>query len=326
MDLRAVNLLVGKQISAWTHYFPEKRQIEGFSPGRPIFITGSHRSGTTWVAAMLAYPGVWYLHEPFNPNKGKWDEPFSYVPVKTSRSDVDRMLDRIQKGGARWALRGPHASSPLMPMRWAHVRYKQLMIKDPHACLMADYITRKLHTRTIALFRHPVGFVRSVMQLGWPSVLSLQAFLRCPELLDEQLSGQVDLVRKHAYDEGLESSAVLHACLCKVLWVATEMNPEIIPVRFEDLAMDPIHQFKLLVDKLNLSYSEEVQRWHIDMTQSKTQEPANQNPHEVKRNSSTMAWKWRREVKSSDVVRIREIWMRFDIPLYRHDTDWRHGD
>ena len=36
--------------------------------GRPILVTGAHRSGTTWVGKMLALaPGVAYVHEPFNP-------------------------------------------------------------------------------------------------------------------------------------------------------------------------------------------------------------------------------------------------------------------
>src|SRR4051812_882111 len=35
---------------------------------RPILVTGAHRSGTTWVGAMLALsPRVGLIHEPFNP-------------------------------------------------------------------------------------------------------------------------------------------------------------------------------------------------------------------------------------------------------------------
>ena len=34
---------------------------------KPILVTGSHRSGTTWVGKMLAATGsVGYIHEPFN--------------------------------------------------------------------------------------------------------------------------------------------------------------------------------------------------------------------------------------------------------------------
>ena len=35
---------------------------------KKILLTGSHRSGTTWVAKMIAAaPSVGYIHEPFNP-------------------------------------------------------------------------------------------------------------------------------------------------------------------------------------------------------------------------------------------------------------------
>ena len=35
---------------------------------RPIVVTGSHRSGTTWVGRMLCLSGeAGYIHEPFNP-------------------------------------------------------------------------------------------------------------------------------------------------------------------------------------------------------------------------------------------------------------------
>ena len=41
---------------------------------RPILVTGSHLSGTTWVGRMIAVsPCVAYLHEPFNLNSNQLD-------------------------------------------------------------------------------------------------------------------------------------------------------------------------------------------------------------------------------------------------------------
>ena len=35
---------------------------------QPVLISGSHRSGTTWVGMILdKAPGTFYIHEPFNP-------------------------------------------------------------------------------------------------------------------------------------------------------------------------------------------------------------------------------------------------------------------
>lgn len=37
---------------------------------RPILVTGSHRSGTTWTGRMLALSGdAGYIHEPLNPKR-----------------------------------------------------------------------------------------------------------------------------------------------------------------------------------------------------------------------------------------------------------------
>ncbi len=47
--------------------------------GKPILVTGAHRSGTTWVGKMLALaPGVAYVHEPFSPRTPKGLSPAGF--------------------------------------------------------------------------------------------------------------------------------------------------------------------------------------------------------------------------------------------------------
>ena len=39
---------------------------------RPILVTGSHRSGSTWLGQMIgASDAVGYIHEPFNIDRGR---------------------------------------------------------------------------------------------------------------------------------------------------------------------------------------------------------------------------------------------------------------
>lgn len=60
---------------------------------RPILVTGSHRSGSTWVGRMIsASPEVFYIHEPFNPyyySPGiyhiKFDHPFTYITLENEK-------------------------------------------------------------------------------------------------------------------------------------------------------------------------------------------------------------------------------------------------
>ena len=65
-----LKLQLGKLVCAYKEYPQQLNTFRKFPVGKPIFLTGTHRSGTTWIAKMLAPPGIWHLHEPFNPNQG----------------------------------------------------------------------------------------------------------------------------------------------------------------------------------------------------------------------------------------------------------------
>ena len=68
--------------------------------GKPILVTGAHRSGTTWVGRMLALaPGVGYVHEPFSPKTPKGLSPAGFeryftVVTKENESRYRTGLER----------------------------------------------------------------------------------------------------------------------------------------------------------------------------------------------------------------------------------------
>ena len=46
---------------------PEQIQMSTIKNSKPILVTGSHRSGSTWTGRIIsAAPHVGYIHEPFN--------------------------------------------------------------------------------------------------------------------------------------------------------------------------------------------------------------------------------------------------------------------
>src|SRR6056297_2610448 len=68
---------------------------------RPILVTGSHRSGTTWVGRTLAMnQSVGYVHEPFRPDfprgisNGAVDRWFYYVCAQNEREFLP-WIDRV---------------------------------------------------------------------------------------------------------------------------------------------------------------------------------------------------------------------------------------
>ena len=70
------------------------------SAGRPILVTGAHRSGTTWVGKMLALaPGVAYVHEPFSPKtpKGLSPAPFRRYFTVVTRANEARYRPGLER-------------------------------------------------------------------------------------------------------------------------------------------------------------------------------------------------------------------------------------
>lgn len=169
-------LTAGKLRDAWLAYPEQRRAYRSVPTGKPIFLTGTHRSGTTWLAKMLAAGGIWYVHEPFFPGKGRWPRSFDFRESGTPDPAIDALFSDVLNGGFRRALNLPNADHPLMPLRLFRPRFNRILVKDPIACLLTEYLTRRFDLQTLILFRHPASFVASLCRLGWPRGSSCASF------------------------------------------------------------------------------------------------------------------------------------------------------
>ena len=317
-------LTAGRLSKAWRDYHRVRRELGTFQPGSPIFVTGTHRSGTTWIAKMLAAPGLWYIHEPFNPNKKAWPEAFSYARSDQPCPKTDRLMHQILRGKLRWALALKDADHPLMPLRLFPQPIRRIMIKDPLACLLTEYLTKRHDLRTLVVFRHPCGFVSSVERLGWPTAGFLHDLLAQRDLVEDHLSPYVDIMRRHSEADGVPAGAVLHAVLNLVLW-KTVQELRLRWCLFESLCRSPINEFEHLFRYFDLPYTEATRQRHQRICLPRSRPVDSYHPHAVERNSQAMADSWKKQLTEGEVEKIRAIWSRFDVPLYRADQDWCLG-
>ena len=124
----------------------------------PILVTGSHRSGTTWVGKMVAVsPPIFYIHEPFNPTHGRpifCHKTFTHWFTYVAAENESQYLATIQAViGLRYRLRDAFRASRAMldPLRmlrdiltFTAIRYRegrilkvaQLMRFDPRTILV----------------------------------------------------------------------------------------------------------------------------------------------------------------------------------------------
>lgn len=321
--LSPLKLAAGQAWAAWRRYPAARRELASARPGPPILVTGMYRSGTTWVGAMLAPAGLWHLHEPFNPNQGLWDDELAYAPHYTARPAIDARVGELLKGRHRSVLRLPHAGRWFTPLRLLPFEPRRVLFKDPSAALLSEYLVRRHGMRAVVLFRHPAAVVASFVRLGWPTG-SLIGRLRSSEpLMDDWLapfSASLDaaVVRRDWF-----SGAVLYACVARVLLGFVGRNREsMFQLTFEDLCADPVTRFRELHRRLELTYDDRIREVHASLSAG-GMSPEDDRPHAVVRSSAKVARQWRADVSEVDLTTVREVWERFDLPLYREPGEWQ---
>src|SRR6476620_4378035 len=108
---------------------------------RPIVVTGTHRSGTTWVGEMIATsPQVAYVHEPFN--YPLWPQcPLKRYYSSVTEHDEGPLLAYLHKVHG---VPPPANACPSLLARLANVARKAVrrprrpLLKEPFGLFAAD--------------------------------------------------------------------------------------------------------------------------------------------------------------------------------------------
>jgi hypothetical protein len=175
--------------------------------------------------------------------------------------------------------------------------------------------------QTIVLFRHPAGFVQSLVKLNWASCHIINQFLTNKSIMNDWLEPYRELLESVKNDEGLESKAVLHGCLNTLLWAYSQRTENMTALRFEDLCDTPIVSFAKLFEKLSLPYDGGVRQMHEDLCFADVS--GNHRAWDVRRQSSQQAWAWQEELSQDETDRIRAVWRKFNLTLYDDETEWK---
>jgi hypothetical protein len=322
--LSPLKLAAGQAWAAWRRYPALRRSLARPRPGPPVLVTGAYRTGTTWVGAMLAAAGLWPLHEPFNPNRGLWPEELAYVPGEDRRTDVDRLVATLLRGGYREVVRLPHADRWFSPLAVLPATPRRVLIKDPSAALLSEYLVRRHRMRALVVYRHPVAVVASFVRLGWPTGDLVRRLLNSSRLMEDWLAPRADRMESALGRRDWTTGAVLYASLATALVGLEGRNPGAMTrLSFEALCRDPVREFRALHRSLELPWDEGIARSQATLTEGG--ESRVERPHGVRRRSAELADGWRGEVDAEDVASVRAVWEEFDLPLYREPGDWQRG-
>ena len=148
-------------------------------PAAAVFVAGTGRSGTAWVANIINYANEYrYLFEPFNPFKTVELSHFRYRQyLRPSDEDPAYVLP------ARLVLSGA-VRNPWVDQFNRRLVSRRRVIPEIRANLMLKWMRERFpETPIVWLMRHPCADANSRMRLGWQT--HLEEVLDQPLLLED---------------------------------------------------------------------------------------------------------------------------------------------
>lgn len=304
---------------------------------KPVLVTGAHRSGSTWVGKIIAaYPGLVYIHEPFNITmhqpgicSARFDHWFTYITdanesrfYKPLRKTVRLQYDLLA------ALRAnPRPQFFEKEIReWIRFsRYRlhdmQPLLKDPIAVFSAEWMARSFEMQVIVLIRHPAAFVSSLMRKGW--TYSFTHFLHQPLLMEEQLGLFKNEIAEYAArpPEIIDQACLLWRIIYHIVSKYQARHDDWIFLRHEDISRDPLRYFNLLFVELGLELTPDIETMIKEYSNSANPIESSLTNHELKLNSRANIWNWKQRLTSKEIVHIRQKVEDVSMKFYTSE-DW----
>jgi hypothetical protein len=289
---------------------------------RPIFVTGSQRSGTSWLASVLAAGGqVAFLDEPFShkqrdPGQCAVDFPhwFTYIGPHNGAQFAPAVGETLRLRYNLPAALGAVRRARQLRRVWrnwrtfAGYRRRRLrpLVKQPTGLFMAEWLAERFGAQVLVVIRHPAGYVSSRLRLGWRH--DFNDFLDQPALMATYLAPLEDEFRQCQAEAWplLDQLALLWKALYGTVRQLQAAHPDWLFVRYEDVAADPAGQFPLLYAALNLDYNQVA-------SQAVAGSSAASNPGEVsvaqwktvQRHSQAAAKTWQTRLTPAEIDQIR---------------------
>ena len=303
---------------------------------KPILVTGSHRSGTTWVGKMIAAsPAVGYIQEPFFPGRRPgmcavtFPYTFAYVTDENGAAFYDHLKATLsfqfQWGAALAALQTPRDVAIMLKYGtqffFARERQALPLVKDPLAIFSAEWLAKRFDMNVIVMIRHPAAFACSIRRLGWRHDFS--DFLRQPLLIRDHLFPFEAAITEfaHAEQDILDQAALLWKLIYSMVLKYQQEHPEWMFLRHEDVANDPLSHFASLFKRLELDFSPRIQHVIEDYSNPSNLSKPQKGPTFGKRNSRDLLRSWKTELTEEEITRLRSKVGDVAAAFYQ-DSDW----
>jgi hypothetical protein len=304
----------------------EAREERDGHPRKPILVTGSHRSGTTWIGRTLTRsPRLAWVAEPFHPRHrrgvfgARFPHWFMYLCDDNAGPWVDD-LEHLMHARYRWGLGARDIRRPVdaaMAARDAgrflrrRLTHQRPLIKDPIALFSTPWLAERFDMDVVLMVRHPAAFAWSLIRLDWR--FDLANWLDQPLLLRDLIGPWEDDIRR-LHERGregrtaIEEAALLWSVMYGVADCWRAQHPDWRFLRHEDISADPRRGFADLCAALAVPFDVRIS----DMVETTT---AGDNPvvapanraHALQRDSRANRRAWVEHLGPGDIDTLREL-------------------
>jgi sulfotransferase family protein len=301
----------------------------------PILVTGTHRSGTTWIGKMLAADSsTAYISEPLNvlhrpgvfrARVKHWyqyicaDNESEYLPAFQDLFEFDYyLLDEIRSIRSRRDFL--RMGRDFLIFYNGLMRGQRALLKDPFAVFSMDWFAKCLKCKIVVAVRHPAAFVSSLKRLNWP--FDFQDLLDQPLLMRDFLEPYREQMEAARSDDVIGQSALLWGVIYGSVHAMLERNPDFIAVRHEDISRDPVSGYRDLYNSLGLDFTARIEKMILNSSSSENPaEPPQQNIHSVKLDSRANIDNWKKRLTGDEIKRIHEMTEEVSQIFYP-DVEW----
>ena len=301
----------------------------------PILVTGTHRSGTSWVGKMIAADAMTaYISEPLNvlhrPGvfHAKVNYWYQYICDDNESEFLPAFQELLEFDYHIWdEIRSLRSRRDVLRMaRDFYVFYTGLMrgqrplLKDPFAVFSTSWFAKRLNCKVVITVRHPAGFASSLKRLNWP--FDFQDLWNQPLLMRDHLEPYREEMQSIRPDDVIGQAALLWKLIYRSVHEACERNPDFIIVRHEDLSRDPGAGYRALYSSLGLEFTPHVEK--IILNSSSSENPAElsrKKVHDVKLDSRANLDNWKKRLTTEEIERVRA--MTEDVStFYYSNAEW----
>ena len=282
---------------------------------KSILIAGTGRSGTTWLADVLAaaLPGR-VMFEPFHCKLVEAFRDFHYFHYQRPYEPDDRLLSYCQAvfSGSirhRWIDR---TVGPLLP--------KYRVIKDIRANLFLKWI--RVRFRDLPIFfviRHPCAVVLSRISSCWATDSDIAPFLAQEKLIDDYLRDRMDLIRGARREE--EKHAIVW-CVSNLVPLAQFDPGELDVFFYERLCTQPEPEI-LRMARILAEAGFEVEESRLERALRRIDIPSGTTlKSSAVMTGEDLVGRWRKHLSQSQIANILAVVDAFGLSHLYEDSIW----